>query len=131
MVDVNAQALYSDGTVVRIRGEIAANLEPIAAVSQITLGMIVVTRDAFDAGVAAIPSPAIDTGADWIWWGTMHFQNNTAFNTAEKLVRLEVNNKAMRKLPGVNKALVLVIQNQIALTNYLVSFNLRTLVKLH
>ena len=132
LVDVPLQTIYSDGTVVRIRGVVGVapdgTLNPARSEA---MGIIVVTDQAFAAGAVAMPDPRVDTAADWLWHSWTTLQGDTgAVTQLDELRQVTVDNKAMRRLPGGNKLLVFIITNQTGV-GLNISTGFRTLVKLH
>ena len=64
-------ATQFDETVLRVRGEIMATSDQTALLERAegALGMIVVSEDAFAAGISAVPGPVSDIGNDgWFLW---------------------------------------------------------------
>ncbi len=56
-------------TIARLRGNAFVRMVPDAASSSMILGLglIVVDKEAFTAGIASVPSPVTDPEASWLW----------------------------------------------------------------
>ena len=90
----------------RIRGQIVLNLSVVTAIGDgfdaVAVGICNVSENAFDAGVASVPTPLADLAWDgWIYHqlvGRM-FGPETAELGASVLdsVRMDIDSKAMRK----------------------------------
>ena len=130
MIDVPGQLTYVDGTVVRIRGAIAARTETGAFIGRLAMGVMVISDEAFNAGGASIPNPDIDTAGDWMYH-RFAFLMGGGGSGFEQMLQIEVDNKAMRRLPGANKHLVFVLVNTSASEVLEVAGAFRSLVKLH
>ncbi len=131
LVDVSLQSAYFDSTVVRIRGEFTGRLDTAnnAPSNRFYVGIIVVSDEAAAVGATAVPRPSIDTAADWIYWSAHPLIGN-AGNSLSEVLRVVIDNKSARKLPGANKRLVLVVEN-VCVQSLDFNFVLRTLVMLH
>ena len=133
----------SDGlTVVRIRGELMLQLLTSSAAAggfSGAFGIGKATLDATGIGVSALPNPIDDE--DWDGWlyhryyalrsaGVIVLADADAANSVTSSLRLEVDSKAMRKLPE-NEALFASIQTvESGVSNMTADFNSRVLVKL-
>jgi len=131
LVDVNANATFVDGTAVRIRGMWSARTDVATSLAsgRVFAGAMVVTLDAFNIGITALPIPSVDTAADWMYWTGLPLIGDGG-SSLNDLKYIPVDNRAMRKLPGVNKVLALILENQTGVAVDF-SFAMRTLVKLH
>jgi len=107
-------AFTASFTLYRVRGSWTAILDPPAdgAVKVVAAGLIVVTTDAFSAGVSAVPSPIDDLDASWLWHDFQVLSSEGADPT-EALVayRGRVDGKAMRKVKS-NETLVFVTDGE-------------------
>ncbi len=68
----------------------------------VTMGIALVSTDAFVLGVTAMPDPAVDTGYPWLFWKSVQLINQTAGQVADEnsigqSYRFTVDSKAMRK----------------------------------
>jgi len=97
-------------TLYRVRGQWTAAMDPPVdgAVKVVGAGLIIVTTDAFTAGVSAVPSPIDDLDAAWLWHDFAILSAEGA-DLTEPLVsyRGRVDGKAMRKVKS-NESLVFV-----------------------
>jgi len=92
-------------TIHRIRGTVAVELDAGAATNEralVSMGLIVVSVNAFNAGIASVPHPDDDSGDDWIWYdyayvSTGQSQGATEVLTREIEIRM-IDTKAMRKI---------------------------------
>ena len=121
-------------TVIRTRGHVAvrptvysANIDIVGA-----MGLAVVSREAFDAGVASIPAPFDDADwGGWFVWRSFSFRFQVQGTSDADLlpggIELEIDSKAMRKITP-NEALVTIAQSQVGA--FTISSPLRTLFKL-
>ena len=96
-------------TLVRSRGEFLANLLSSGANGdgyRCAVGLCVVTENAFNAGVTAVPAPLADLGWDgWYWHREFHlFSQGSTVNTGAEgnTVRFEIDSKAMRKMKATD-----------------------------
>jgi len=106
------QAAGSDGlTLVRIRGEVLLFIEAATSVGdgfiQYALGICDVSENAAGIGVTAIPAPLTDVAWDgWIWHhsgaGIISLTTTEEGNTGTAVIRIPIDNKAMRKTPATN-----------------------------
>ena len=129
LVNQGLQPAYIDGTVVRIRGVLSTRPTSITTGQLWAAGIMVANDEAVTTGYTALPNPILDTGADWIWWSGMvqPGNGNTEFHQVQVTV---IDNKSMRKMPGVNKRLVFVFANFTGVSIEVGLF-VRSLVKLH
>ena len=133
-------------TIVRMRGELLVYLTLAAAVNEGVVGaagILLVSDEAFAAGVASIPTPLDDVDFDeWIWYKTFSLKAASviaggASTDADHMLsvsaaaRFEIDSKAMRKFP-VGKSLVAVMEVIEQGTGASITANIqtRTLVKL-
>ncbi len=102
------------GTLRRIRGEVQAMFTTAAAANSmkvLAVGLIMASSDAVVAGATAIPSPATDLKAPWVWHGflllarTATTEGQDSFMTS---ARLSIDSKAMRRVKP-NEDLVFVM----------------------
>ena len=133
-------------TIVRLRGQLLLYMSAATAAQDGFTGAVavgIVRKQAFDIGVTAVPLPLDEEFWDgWMWYqyfslkaadpivaGAVSGEPNQVHNVSAGL-RIEVDSKAMRKIPQ-NNALIVVIQaleTGTAVLNWL--FNSRTLSKL-
>ena len=95
--------LNGPGTIVRTRGEILGMMDVGAAGDTAVLGfgIIIIDDDAFAAGAGSIPSPVLDTPADWLWHGWMPLRSETGTQSDDQgshVGRLTIDSKAMRRV---------------------------------
>ncbi len=94
-------------TILRIRGYCQASLdETKQAGDEMIVGFAVgiVSTDAFNLGVTAVPDPSSEPEYPWLWWGQVFLESFVAAAAEPWGIsnqRLEVDSKAMRKVkPG-------------------------------
>ena len=98
-------------TVMRIRGQVLGSIDGAVDNDKVCVacGIIVATADAVAAGVASLPSPEADTGAEWIWHGYLLMQAQGTSTDQKALAhRLEVDSKAMRKMKALQELVFVV-----------------------
>ena len=103
-------------TLIRVRGEIVMSIDgPVDGDKVVVgLGLKIASDDQVAAGVSAFASPATDLDADWLWHGFMPLMAQAgagvggSLNVQSVVMRLTVDNKAMRKVRQ-NQQLVLVV----------------------
>ena len=120
-VTAGATSLVSNGplTLLRTRGMIGAQLDAGAADERILVvfGIVKMTSSAVAAGGAALPGPVTETGADWLWIGSLWLSAlaEAAVRDDALFDRLELDSKAMRKI-GVDEEFVLIAEVAEAVT---------------
>ncbi len=96
-------------TLLRFRGYVAAQMgeSGIAILDRmiITVGLCIVSTDAFTVGASAVPDPSGEPEFPWIWWKEFKLESGSAVDPAEgwgpRAQRYEIDSKAMRKIkPG-------------------------------
>ncbi len=94
-------------TVTRIRGMLGVQMDATAVEERaiIAFGLIVVSENAFAAGVASVPHPHTDSEASWIWHNYVWLSSGAeaAVNTNSLFARVEVDTKAMRKVKNTER----------------------------
>ena len=70
--------------------------------AQITLGLFIVNQDAFSVGASAMPDPAGEPEADWLWWYPIQLFNfgvttEALFAQGAAQANIRIETKAMRK----------------------------------
>ena len=88
-------------TIMRSRGRVLASIDGAVDndAAAVHVGLIVADDDAVAAGVTAIPSPATDFDADWLWHGFLLLKAQGTSTDAPGLTdRLELDSKAMRRV---------------------------------
>ena len=91
----------SSSTITRSRGQVLASLDGGVDTSAavVAMGLIVVTEEQLAVGVTAIPDPASDLDAEWIWYGFGCLgQEGSDLAQVGHSVRLEIDSKAMRRI---------------------------------
>ncbi len=111
LASLNLVAFEAPFTIMRIRGQLLAQLNAAAVNERVVLavGIIVITEEQSSTGVTAIPNPQTDMDADWIWHGflTVTSGQEAAIVNEGLIDRLEIDSKAMRRVkPGMSLALV-------------------------
>ena len=103
-------------TLIRVRGSIIMHPQAIgAAEATVVMGVGLIIQDAkaVTAGVSAQPVPVLDIGSDWLYHQLVPLDVQSAITVEDSItqnVRIEVDNKAMRKF-DLNQALQFVIEN--------------------
>ena len=127
-------------TLVRIRGEISLWLEAVGTIgdgyAEVDVGIGIVSADAFTAGAASMPSPALDK--DWPWWWHSSMGAIVGFSVTESentgpisQVRAVIDSKAMRKIaPNETVFGVVATRNEIGVATLTFTMNTRMLTKL-
>ncbi len=118
-------------TVIRNRGQVSIIPEVVSADIEIVgaYGEMVVTNEAFAAGVGSMPEPFTDGDADWCVWRSFSYRFEFVDATGVNFPNwnFEVDSKAMRKM-GPNKVYVAIAESQAGA--FQISAPVRTLVKL-
>ncbi len=126
---------FAPFTILRLRGQFRINTDQKSAQEAPfgAIGAMVVNGEAFDAGIASIPTPWTESFDDrWYWhqyWSTQ-FDVTSSTGMYSNADVHDIDNKAMRKVE-VGDVIVWVIQNQNSTQAAAFQFNVRTLVKLH
>jgi len=131
---LDPQLAAQNGTLVRIRGEIAALATSIAGVDGIAaFGIAVLEERAVTAGIAAaaIPRPISEGGDDvWLWHSTCRIDGGSSTEVHvqnDSFCRILVDSKAMRKYVD-DVRLVLIAESRTVAFNF--THGLRILSKL-
>ena len=113
---LSAITFEAPGTIVRARGIIAIKLQTYAADVEINgaFGVGLVSREAFDIGITAVPEPFMD--ADWGGWMVwkpfaMRYESITQAGVLLGSWTFEIDSKAMRKVE-TNSAMVFVAESR-------------------
>ena len=124
-----------DATVVRTRGMLQILTDQRAATEEVhgALGMAVVSQDAFDSGIAAVPTPISDIGSNsWLLWTPFEhafgFGSNIGIQEPSSSV-FTFDSKAMRKF-NADQRLVVVLENSRSAFGLRFHLIIRTLVVL-
>ena len=119
-------------TVIRVRGQVSIIPEDFTADIEIigAFGIMVVSNEAFAAGVTSIPEPFSNGDGDWMVWRSFSYRfefgsGNSGFAFPDWY--FEIDSKAMRKI-GPNQVMVLIAESQAGA--YQISVPVRTLIKL-
>jgi len=123
-----------DLTILRIRLQLAVKTDQVAAgeIQAGAFGCIVVTDDAFAAGVSAIPGPISDAAADWMlyhpFWQFFAFSDATGFqhNAGNSMT---VDSKAKRVIEP-NETLAIVVESNSDSEGFSIGFQGRILTRL-
>ncbi len=113
LVNTRSSRELIGSTVMGIRGVAgvrAAATTNMSAGSQVSIGVIVISVDASDAGPASIPSPFIDGDAPWMLYEEFIVQG-LATNSRDEMESRVYRTKAKRKLLG-NQVLSLEFANE-------------------
>ncbi len=129
---------FAPYTIVRLRGDFTITSDQVAVQEMAfgAIGAMVVNGEAFDAGIASIPTPWLESFDDrWYWhqyWSAQTEKVSTAQGEglAVQFAHYPIDNRAMRKVE-VGDVLVWVIENRSSAAAAAFMWNLRTLVKLH
>ena len=136
----NGVQATADGlTAVRIRGDLNIALSTITSsldgFGRIAVGICIVSENAGDIGVTAIPSPLDDIlwgGWMWYWTGSVFGPSTTVTNSnGPANVRIPIDGKAMRKFKQSDVMFgVIQVANEIGSAVITAKLNTRVLVKL-
>ena len=93
-------------TILRMLGELLVTPDEAGVVAgdaaSITVGIGLVSSDAFTAGAASMPDPGGDPDYDWLWWyvvNLMFAEGSTASSRSiSGNARVRIDSKAMRKV---------------------------------
>ena len=98
----SALAVSGPGTLVRLRGQVFLQLDAGAVDERVLVcfGIIIVSNEAFAAGVASVPKPFTDADADWMWHGFLSVTSGAETGIVSDFLvdRVLVDSKAMRKV---------------------------------
>ena len=132
-----SQATVDGLTIVRIRGRVYCYLSAAAAVDNgfaLTFGMGICTNQAFAIGATAVPSPLDEADWDgWLWHQFVYVMSPLGAPVeapTSALFSMEVDSKAMRKLPQNQTLFVAVDAIERGAATVRVDFDSRVLVKL-
>ena len=94
-------------------------------------GIMIVDGEAFDAGVASIPTPMAEAG-DERWFVHRYWAVDCRFDTSPQaqVMRVDIDSKAMRKVTS-SDVLVAVLENNAAVDAVAFWWQFRVLFKLH
>ncbi len=95
------------------------------------LGMCIVNGEAFDAGIASVPTPIAESQDDrWIhhsyWWWVVKVDTYPQMECHREVIDV----KAMRKIE-VGDVLIWVMESLVSTVSTTYYLNMRTLAKLH
>ena len=110
---VGSQALVDGLTLVRLRGELLVFLTASNASDggwdEVAVGVCIVSENAFNVGITAIPTPATDIAWDgwlWYWTGSLKTPRVDAgpdnISIEGSMARIVVDSKAMRKIKATD-----------------------------
>jgi len=100
-----AEGSIIQATLLRSRGMLSVFGTPDAAADStvVALGLTVVSANALAVGGTSVPGPIADQGADWLWHQYVPLDSISAtsalLNNLGAYVRIEVDSKAMRRVP--------------------------------
>ncbi len=106
-------------TILRVRARIWGALDATKQVGDefsSTIGLGIVSTDAFTAGAASMPDPDSEPGYPWMWWSTLDLRSEVAAASEDWGISqqiIEVDTKAMRRVQP-EQTLVYVIQHILA-----------------
>ena len=118
IIGVAAQTFESRATILRVRGTglIFIDNSVLNDLVVFTMGLVIVTSDAFAVGDSAMPDPADDQTIGWLWHGSWVLGAKVPLGSTEAnqsdiagVVRFDIDSKAMRKT-RVDETLVMVGQ---------------------
>jgi len=128
----------SDTTLIRLRGniEVIQTLGGAGEGFHMGFGVCVVSLDAFDIGITAVPKPLDDMAWDgWLYHRILDIHSISAtigdgVNSTALVVREEVDSKAMRKLRDHERLLTVCQVVEVGTASINVFFDSRALFKL-
>ncbi len=125
-----------DETIVRFRGLLSIISDQVAASEEVhgAIGVAIVSEDAFNVGITAVPTPIADIQSDaWMVWqpfahSILFLQTDASGTviTEGGQTNVVIDSKAMRKIHTDERAVV-VIENQAAAFGCLVHLDIRGL----
>ena len=132
-----AQVLFDGDTEVRLRGELILGLALATSAFDGfsgAVGICYVSENAFNAGVASIPTPITDIAWDgWTWFQMFHLKNMSAGLDEDALlaqVRIVVDSKAMRKLRATDIQVAVIEATEVGASQLHAEISTRSLLKL-
>ncbi len=144
MVDVNSLAnnaeigLSLDGgvpedeikglTAIRVIIRLSVRSGLVATSGNFSGGIYIVENDALSAGAFADPADSVDD-AGWLWRLSRQTYANDSINDYSQFLQIREDLRAMRKYPGEDYTLIMVIQNRDADAIMNVDGIVRTLFK--
>ncbi len=131
---VGIQTTESAATIVRTRGNMSWLFRTEAAADSIicgALGFIMVSPDAFTAGVGSVPGPLTDSTADWFVWVPFGRFLFGGIGPAELFDRKDFDSRGMRKTKsGDVVAIVIELESDVAGGTFDAAVTVRDQVKL-
>ena len=132
-IDFRLAGSVGEGTIVRRRGLLQIGFGGAASDSDIhgAVGSCIVNGEAFDAGVASVPTPVAEAFDDR-WFDHHYFAGMVRFDTAPvwQVMELPIDSKAMRKFTR-DDVMITVIENDAPTNGLQFLLQARTLIKLH
>ena len=145
----NGTALFPTGavatqdglTIVRSRGEVllmlSATDQLLGGWGEISLGLCIVSENAFAVGITAVPHPSTDIAWDgwlWYWTGALRSITTSAVLLGQDLpaqARIVVDSKAMRKIKATDVLVgVIEVGTEAGTATITAEMNTRILLKL-
>ena len=123
-------------TIVRTRGQLMAMQRVEAGADQIirgALGIILVSQDAFDVGITALPGPISDSLSDWYVWAPFTLMSFVGVELGDQalMVRVDFDSRGMRKAKfGEVSAVVVELESDVAGGSVDIGYVFREQVKL-
>ena len=101
----NAPTQFDNSTISRVVGHIRAGQSSAGGFySTVWFGLIIITQQAFNSGIGAIPQPGSNTvEADWMYLTVLLLSNVLSDPAGQPIVQID--NRSQRRRPGTNKLL--------------------------
>jgi len=107
-------------TLYRTRGEIVASIDGPTNNDKVglSMGIIVATEEQVATGAGAMPDPAVDLAAEWLWHGFILLQSQaiTTTSAGQQYDRRSVDSKAMRRMKPTQSLVFIVRATPLANT---------------
>ncbi len=130
----NRTSLLGEATIIRRRGLFSIQHSSASADSDVSgaIGTCIVNGEAFDAGVASVPTPVAEADDDrWFWHQYFSISNRFDSGPVQRgQANWVIDSKAMRKLSS-SDVMITVMENTAVTFSAQVWLQARTLFKLH
>ena len=102
-------------TIIRIRGFFSGTLQTAGAIGEGFFGAVGIAKvqtQAFQAGIASLPTPISEADSDaWMWHSFFDIRSGViGASDGSGVVRMEVDSKSMRKFEGVEETMFAAVE---------------------